>query len=67
MSKISDIIDKVISRENKDKFKAQIVRPILDEINNELKPYFFFLVGMYMSIIIPLILIIIILLLRKFS
>ena len=65
MSKISQLIDKLITCENKDKLKKNVITPILNEMTNEVKPYFFFLVGIYISIVVPLLIIIIILLTQK--
>lgn len=62
MAKFSDIIDKLITCENKDKLKKNLILPIMNEMTNEVKPYFIFLIGIYISIVVPLLIIIIILL-----
>lgn len=65
MSRLSQIIDKLISSENKDKLHQHLVLPLMVELTLHLKPYFIFLIGIYISIIIPLLIIIVILLTQK--
>jgi hypothetical protein len=56
-SRFNGILEKLISKENKDRIKHNLINPLLIEISREAKPYLFCLVGLYMSLIIPLLLI----------
>lgn len=56
-SRFTEILEKLISRENKEKIKQNLINPLLAEVFRELRPYFFCAVALYVSLILPLILI----------
>jgi len=68
-SKLNEILEKLVSKENKDRVKNKVIIPLMKEISKEFQPYFFFVCGMYLSLVILLLLIIIILIIlfRKLS
>ena len=53
------LFEKLLSKENKNNLREVIIKPLLFEISNEIKPLFYFLILMYLTIILPLIFIII--------
>jgi len=65
MSTVSDIFEKLMSKENKNKIKYKIIFPLIKEISIEFQPYFFFFCGLYGAILILLIIIIIILIIQQ--
>ena len=62
MSKFSFFLEKIISKENKEKIKCSLIDPIVTDLTNNMKPYVFVLLIIYLSLLIPIIIVIMILL-----
>jgi len=62
MSKFSFFLEKIISKENKEKIKSSLIDPIVTDLTNNMKPYIFVLLIIYLSLLIPIIIVIMILL-----
>lgn len=62
MSKFSQLLDKIISKESKEKIKSNIIDPIVNELSIQSKYYIIILIVLYLSLLIPIILVILILL-----
>ena len=57
VSKLNVIIEKLLTKENKDLVKHQLVYPLLHDLTSEIRPYLFFLLGLYVSLFIPIMII----------
>jgi hypothetical protein len=62
MSKFSLFLDRIISKENKEKIKQNLIDPIVNDLIIHIKPFLLVLLGLYLSLLIPLLIIIMILL-----
>ena len=62
MSKFSFFLERIISKENKEKIKSNLIDPIVTDLTSNMKPYILVLLILYLSLLIPIIIVIMILL-----
>jgi hypothetical protein len=62
MSKFSLFLDKIISKESKEKIKINVIDPIVNDLTRNIKPYLLVLLFLYLSLLIPILITIMILL-----
>lgn len=65
MSKFSLILDKILSKESKEKIRINLIDPIVEDITINIKLYLLIVLFLYLSLLIPIIIIIMILLRNK--
>ena len=64
MSKFTLLLDKIISKESKDKIKINLIDPIVTDLTSNIQLYLLIMLCLYLSLLIPIIFIII-LIVRK--